>query len=120
MSKTVLIVDDDIGLQETLSAILESEGYEPVMASDGLQAMEKLNQMTPAVVLLDLAMPLMDGKSLVEELERQGRRQQVPIIVITADGRARSKAAAIGADAYVEKPFRIPVLLDEIERNMRP
>ncbi len=117
MGKTILIVDDDKGLQDTLSEILEAEGYEPVIAGDGLEALEKLDELRPAVILLDLAMPRMDGQSLIQELAQQGRRAMIPIVVITADGRAKQKAAAVGADGYVEKPFRIPTLLAEIERH---
>jgi CheY-like chemotaxis protein len=116
MTRTILIVDDDPALRETLSAILESEGYEPVMASDGLDALEKLGEVKPAVMLLDMAMPRLDGQGLIEELERQGRRKGIPIVVLTADSHAQQKATAVGADGYVEKPFRIPALLDEIDR----
>ncbi len=116
MSKTILIVDDDPGLQETLAAILESEGYQPVIAGDGLEALEKLKQVKPALMLVDLAMPRLDGQGLIEELERQGQRVGIPVIILTADARAKHKAQTARADGYVEKPFRIPTLLGEIDR----
>ncbi len=119
MSKTILVVDDDPGLRETLAAILEFEGYEPVIAKDGLEALEKLQDVEPVLMLVDLAMPRLDGQGLIEELERQGRRTSIPIIVLTADARAKQKALTVGADGYIEKPFRIPALLDEIERLVR-
>ncbi len=119
MIKTILIVDDDPGLQETLAAIVESEGYEAVVARDGVEALEKLREVEPALMLVDLAMPRLDGQGLIEELERQGRRADIPIVVLTADVRAKQKALTVRADGYVEKPFRISALLDEIDRLVR-
>ncbi len=116
MNKTILIADDDPGVQEMLAAILESEGYEPVVASDGLEALEKLKEVKPALMLVDLAMPRLDGQGLIQELERQGRRAGIPVIVLTADARAKQKAHLVRADGYIEKPFRISALLDEIDR----
>lgn len=115
----VLIVDDDSGVQETLEAILLFEGYEVAIARDGLEALEWLEQKTPALVLLDLMMPRMDGFTVVKELERRGRRSEIPIVVLTADGRAKEKAEQVGADGYVAKPFELNNLLEEIERVTR-
>ncbi len=119
MSKTILIVDDDPGVQETLAAIVESEGFEAVVARDGMEALERLREVEPALMLVDLAMPRLDGQGLIEELERQGRRTGIPIVVLTADVRAKQKALTVRADGYVEKPFRISALLDEIDRLVR-
>ncbi len=115
----VLIVDDDTGVQETLEAILEFEGYEVAIAHDGLEALEWLTQATPDLVLLDLMMPRLDGFGVVRELEQRGRRSAMPIVVLTADGRAKEKAEQVGADGYVAKPFELNNLLAEIERVMR-
>lgn len=116
---TVLIVDDDSGVQETLEAILLFEGYEVAIARDGIEALEWLDGKTPDLVLLDLMMPRMDGFTVVKELERLGRRSDIPIVVLTADGRAKEKAEQVGADGYVAKPFELTNLLEEIERVTR-
>lgn len=119
MSGTVLVVDDDPGLQEALEAILQLEGYQVATARDGLDALEQLDNALPSLILLDLMMPRMDGFTFARELERRGLRQQVPIIVLTADGRAQQKAAQVGADGALAKPFDIVALLDEVARLVR-
>jgi two-component system response regulator MprA len=116
LSKRILVVDDDTGIQETLQAVLESEDYEVVVADDGLVALEKLSIAMPDLILLDLMMPRMDGYAFASELERRGLRSSVSVVVLSADGRTKLKAERIGADGYLEKPFELPDLLDEIAR----
>jgi CheY-like chemotaxis protein len=116
MSKHVLVIDDDPGLQETLQATLESEGYEVTIAADGLDALEKLQSLTPAVIVLDLMMPRMDGYAFAHELEARGLRPSIPIMILTADSRARQKVQSVKPDAFLAKPFEITELLDEVAR----
>jgi CheY-like chemotaxis protein len=118
LSKLILVVDDDEGLQETLQAVLEGEDYEVVIAGDGLAALEKLATVMPALILLDLMMPRMDGFTFALELERRGLRSSIPIIVLTADSRGKQKANQLGANNYIDKPFDIPDLLDKIAQFM--
>ncbi len=119
MNPTVLIVDDDKGVQETLEAILEFEGYDVLLAGDGLEALQRLDEMTPQLILLDIMMPRMDGFAFAEALEARGLRPAVPIIVLTADGRAKQKAAQARAESYLPKPFEVSNLLDEVERLVK-
>ena len=119
MSRIVLVVDDDTGLQETLQAALEFEDYEVVVAEDGLEALEKLSTVTPNLILQDNMMPRMDGYAFTVELQRRGLRSSIPVVVLTADGRAPQKAAQMGADGYIEKPFDIPDFLDEVARHIQ-
>jgi CheY-like chemotaxis protein len=116
VAEMVLVVDDDLGLQETLEAVLEFEGYEVVRASDGLEALSKIAAREPAVIVLDWAMPRMDGSAFASALQGQGLRPAIPILVLTADGRARQKAAQIGAEACMSKPFEMTDLLDQVAR----
>ena len=116
MPKTVLLVDDDKGIQETLEAMLELEGYHVEVADDGLEALEKISRRIPDVLLLDLMLPRMSGQALAEELERRRLREQLRIVVVTADGRAQQKAQQVGADGYVVKPFSMNALLNEVAR----
>ncbi len=116
MNKKVMVVDDDIGVQETLEAILEFEGYAVTSARDGIEALTLLERESFSLILLDLMMPRMDGYAFVQELKARGLRSAVPILILTADGRAKHKAEAIEADGYVAKPFELVNLLDEVAR----
>ncbi len=114
MTKRVLVVDDDRGIRETLVAALELDGYEVASAADGLVALEMVARAAPAVIILDLMMPKMDGFAFANELQARGLREKLPLLVLTADGRAREKAARIGADAWLAKPFDLLELLDRV------
>jgi CheY-like chemotaxis protein len=116
MTQTILVVDDDPLIQLTVRSILEDEGYTVVSAGDGLEALAHLADVRPAAILLDITMPRMDGYAFAAELERRSLRDGTPIIVLTADGRAPEKAARVGADGYLTKPFMLPTLLAELDR----
>ena len=116
MSKTLLVVDDDPAIRAVLGEALESEGYAVALAADGLEAIHQMNGTCPALILLDIMMPRMDGFAFAEELERRGLRSAIPILVLSAGGRARSAAEQLGAEGYVAKPFQLAQLLDEVSR----
>jgi CheY-like chemotaxis protein len=116
VSQTILVVDDDPLIQQTVAGILEDEGYDVVLAGDGLEALESLDVAQPAAILLDISMPRMDGYAFVAELDRRGLRTVLPIVVLTADGRAAEKAARTGAQGYLPKPFTLESLLDAVAR----
>ena len=116
MSATILVVDDDPDVRLTVAGILEDEGYTVVDAADGLEALAKLAELRPAAILLDIGMPRMDGYAFAAELARRGLRDGLPVIVLTADGRAAEKAARLGADGYLTKPFTLPTLLAVVAR----
>jgi CheY-like chemotaxis protein len=116
VSRCILVVDDDPTLRLTVGGILEDEGYRVVAAGDGLEALAKLDEEQPAAILLDMAMPRMDGAAFAVELERRGLHGATPIIVLTADSRAAEKAARVGAAGYLAKPFTLHTLLAEVAR----
>jgi two-component system, chemotaxis family, chemotaxis protein CheY len=116
VTKTLLVVDDDPDLRAVLGEALESEGYAVALAADGLEAIRKINGLRPALILLDIMMPRMDGFAFAEELERRGLRSEMPILVLSAGGRAERAAERIGAEGYVAKPFELGQLLDEVSR----
>jgi two-component system response regulator MprA len=119
VTKRVLVVDDDRGLQETLRAILGMEGYEVVVANNGLDALTRVGQERLSLVLLDVMMPRLDGYGFMAELARRGQRDGLPIVVLTADARAEQKAGQMGADGWLTKPFDLDALLDEVARLAR-
>ena len=114
LKKQILIVDDDDGIQETLQAALEDEGYEAICAEDGVSALEKLETATTALILLDLMMPRMDGYTFAQHLRQRGRLPAIPLLVLTAHGQAAQRARQLGANDYLEKPFEIELLLEKV------
>ena len=111
---SILVVDDDSSILETVTAILELEGYAVTTAADSVEALRVIEQRFPALVLLDMRMPALDGWGFVRELDR--REVRVPIVVMTAAQDARRWAVEIGAAGYLAKPFELPDLLVTVER----
>lgn len=112
-----MVVDDDADIREGVRDILESEGYNVLTAANGLEALIQLQKgARPAVILLDLMMPVMDGYQFAAEQRKSATFGKIPILVLTADGHATQKAASIGATGHVQKPFKIHVLLETVER----
>jgi CheY-like chemotaxis protein len=112
----VLVVDDDGWIRDLVERVLSNAGYHVTLAEDGLEAVEELREQTPALILLDLLMPRMDGVTFADELKRSGLRPEVPILVLSAHPYTRQKAAQMGAEGCLDKPFRLPALLAEVAR----
>jgi two-component system, OmpR family, response regulator MprA len=112
--KRILVVDDDAGIQELLELALVGEGYDVLVARDGIDAFEKLRDIQPDLIVLDLMMPRMDGVTFARELRRRGYR--IPIMVLTAASRGEQRALALDADGYVAKPFSLPEFLGQVAR----
>lgn len=118
----ILVADDNLQITRILSEFVRKEGFEPVVATDGAQALERFRQDRFAMLLLDVMMPKMDGFELCREIRRAS---SVPIIMITARGEdfERIMGLDIGADDYIVKPFsgeevmaRVRAVLRRIER----
>ena len=112
--KPILIVDDDRSILETMSDLLQGEGYHVVTAGDGLDALDVMGRSPVSFVLLDMRMPRMDGWEFAKAFRERGFR--VPIVVMTAANDARRWATEIGADAYIAKPFDVDQLLVLVKR----
>jgi two-component system, OmpR family, response regulator MprA len=116
-ARPILVVDDDAGIRETITTILEDEGYRVVQARDGLEALDQVAATQPALILLDIGMPRLDGFGFAEELGRRGLRAGRAVLVLTANNRAQASAAHIGADGYIEKPFSLDTLIDRVHTH---
>jgi CheY-like chemotaxis protein len=110
----VLVVDDDEGIVFAIREILQFDGYDVLIARNGREALQVLEEHQPAVVLLDMRMPVLDGWGFAEELRRRGR--DVPLVVMTAAKDAAQWATEIDARAYIPKPFEMDDLLDTVGR----
>lgn len=113
-SGSVLVVDDEPQVVWVLRFSLESEGYETYTANDGLEALDQIAQHHPSLMVLDVMMPRMDGWTVLERLMElpEDERPRVVMVTALASLRDRAKAAELGADAYVPKPFDVDQLLD--------
>lgn len=115
---TVLVVDDDTSILDTVSSILSGEGYDVVSAASGKEALEAVARKQPVVILLDMRMPVMDGWAVARALRSQGI--SVPIVVMTAADSAKRWADEVGAEGYLAKPFGLDELLMAVERFRGP
>ena len=116
--RPVLIVDDDHGIRGVLTQILQDEGHSVSTASNGLEALQTLRKsLRPCVILLDLMMPVMNGWEFMNRRsQEEDGISDIPVVVISADQRAREKATAIGAEDCLEKPIDLNRLIDTVER----
>jgi CheY-like chemotaxis protein len=110
----VLIVDDDVSILDTVSAILSNEGYQVKAAAGGEEALALVAAWRPTLVLLDMRMPLMDGWAVARALREAGSK--VPIIVMTAAENAKRWAEEIDAAGHLAKPFELDDLLACVEK----
>lgn len=113
MAYRVLVVDDEPAIRETLSFMLEMEGFEVAQARDGVEALQKVRDFRPLVVLLDLMIPKLDGYRVCQAIKADPTLAGVKVIILTALGQMadRERALAAGADAYLAKPFDEETLL---------
>ncbi|ABC81760.1 MULTISPECIES: response regulator [Anaeromyxobacter] len=110
----VLVVDDDPDILDAICDILEGEGYRVARARHGLEALDRVAEEEPSIILLDLMMPVMDGLAFAQALrQRRNGAPRIPIVVISADGNPQ-KAASVGAQGYLAKPFDIDALLAQV------
>lgn len=111
---TVLVVDDDTSILDTVSSILSGEGYDVISASTGQEALAAVARKQPLLMLLDMRMPIMDGWAVARALHERGIN--VPIVVMTAAESAKRWADEVGAEGYLAKPFGLDELLATVER----
>ncbi len=113
MTKRILLVDDDRSIRESLSKILRAENYEVVLGENGQEAIEKHGVERIDLLILDLNMPVQDAWST--SLERLvGINPLLPVVIITGRSNQRGVAESAGADALMEKPLDVPLLLQTI------
>ena len=113
----VLVVDDSLTVRKITSRLLIREGFEVGTARDGIDALQLLADQTPDVILLDIEMPRMDGFEFAKTVKNDPRLKSIPIIMITSRTAAkhRARAAELGVEVYLGKPFQE----DELLRNIR-
>jgi urea transport system substrate-binding protein len=108
--KRILIVEDDVDLRTLLADELASAGYDVSEAANGRDALDQVDRSMPDLILLDMRMPIMDGWNFASEFHRL-HDHEARIVVLSATADARSHAQTIGADACLDKPFKLEQLM---------
>jgi len=110
----VLVVDDNPELRQAICTLLDVSGYVVRAAANGLEALQDIERVCPDVVLLDMQMPVLDGRGLVQMLDE--RCISVRIVVMSGSAEGEEWAREISADGYIPKPFTTTVLLDHLDQ----
>lgn len=117
----ILIIEDDAGIRDMLSECLADEGYTILTAVDGRQGLELLRSSAsaPALILLDLAMPVMSGWEFMEAQQRDPRLAAIPLVVLSADSSVAKQQLIAGRTPLITKPVDINVLIDTVAAHVR-
>jgi len=116
-SPLIMVVDDSRTIRAITKSMLEHHQYQIVTAEDGVDALEKLDKLSPALILLDIDMPRMDGFEFASVVRNNEKLNQIPIIVITSRivEQNRERALSLGIKKIIEKPFQEQTLIEAIK-----
>lgn len=110
----VLIVDDEIGILRLLEDVLGDEGHKVVVAVNGRQALERIAEARPDIILTDLMMPIMDGAALIKAIGEKPELAAVPVVLMSSLSESMAKDSVGKYTAFVRKPFKIFDYIDLI------
>ncbi len=118
---TVLLVEDQRAQRELMEATLTQDGLKVVAAADGREALQKLREIRPDVIVLDVVMPNMNGYEFLRELRKHPDLAKLPVVVCSVKGEQFDKhwAERLGSNAYVVKPFEPQVLVGTVRSLLR-
>ena len=115
--KKILIADDEHKIIMTLEYTFRKAGYEVFIARDGSEVLELLKEETPDIILLDIMMPMVDGFATLEQIRKDANLQHTKVMFLSAKNKESDieKGLALGADAYMTKPFSIKKVVEKVE-----
>ena len=121
MGQKIVVAEDEQHIAKLISFKLEREGYEVTWAKDGEEALEKIRQVMPDLVLLDVMMPVMDGYEVLRNLKNDDRLDTIPVIMLTAKSQEQDivRGFDLGTDDYIVKPFRPAELVVRIKKILK-
>ncbi len=116
MTATILVVDDSTSIRKMVESVLRYKGYSVTAVADGEEALEALARETYTAIILDVNMPRLDGLSLLKILRERAEWAGVAVLMLTTEGQEadRERALALGASAYMVKPFKPGELLERV------
>ena len=118
--RSIMVVEDDPGIGELLTLRLENAGYRVTWVKDGAAAMDRIADVRPKLMVLDLGLPIMDGFQVLERLRAQPLWRNLPIFVLTARHSEEDvkRAIRLGATGYMAKPFDAMALISRIDKRL--
>ncbi|MFZ5979151.1 MAG: response regulator [Candidatus Zixiibacteriota bacterium] len=124
MSHTILVVDDSPTVVKFVSFSLKNQGFKILTATDGMDAIEKISNLSEAdkvdLIITDLNMPNLDGYSLIETLRQNDKHRETPIIILSSEegDDDQERGMQVGANSYLVKPFKSSLLLNEVAKYL--
>jgi two-component system OmpR family response regulator len=120
-SKRILVAEDDLGVRELIRARLSAAGYDTHTAHDGGEALERIRNLRPDGVVLDINMPVLDGFAVLDFLKGEPRLRGIPVLVLTARHASDDvrRAVSLGAKDFLTKPFSDAQLMARVARLLR-
>lgn len=121
MTKKILIADDEPNIVMSLEFLMEQSGYQVAVARDGEEALQLMARFGPDLVLLDVMMPLRNGYEVCQSIRENPAWDRVKVVMLSAKGRDLevSQGLALGADAYVTKPFSTKALIAQVQELLK-
>ena len=119
MAKTILIVEDDIGIRVILQDTLASQGYDVKAAEDGIKGLELAKQLRPDLVILDVMLPMMDGYEICKRIRKEGITSPVMMLTVKDEEVDKVLGLELGADDYMTKPFSVKELCARVKAHLR-
>ncbi|MEZ0392418.1 MAG: response regulator [Pseudobdellovibrionaceae bacterium] len=117
--KTILVVEDHADSRLLMAKVLRSEGFEVVLAEDGIQALNLLSENRKFdLILMDLSMPQMNGEEFLAAVRKLPHHANIKVLVVSGWDNLKSKASRLGASGFIRKPIDINELLEEVARNL--
>ena len=115
--KKIVIVDDEPNIVMALEYTFKKNNFEVFIARDGKEALEIIEKQLPDVIILDVMMPMVDGYATLEEIKKDDRLAHCKVIFLSAKNKDKDieKGLALGADAYMTKPFSIKKVIEKVE-----
>lgn len=117
--KKILVVDDDQGILEAVSLILEFEGYTVQTTFKGEETYQKVEEFEPHLIILDVLMSGKDGREICKNLKQSPKTNNIPILMFSAHPKAHEGAVKFGADSFIAKPFEMNDLLEKVKQLVK-